>query len=77
MINFNEDSVITPDRVSDDDVTADDDVILPSDVAFTNEVDQYLPGFFVIQHCFCYQDDEGTITEAEILCMKYSPHSML
>ena len=78
MINFNEDSVIVAKQLLDDDDVDDaDDVILPCAATFTNEVDQFLPGFFVVQHCFCYQDNEGTITEAEILAMKYSPHNAL
>lgn len=75
LINFSQDSVImTTYDGGDDDA---DDVMLPSPVTFTNEVDQYLPGFFVVQHCFCYQDDGGVVTEAEVISMKYSPHNAL
>ena len=45
---------------------------IQSECVFCNEIDQQLPGFHVIQHCFCFHDDMGIASVVDVTCLQYS-----
>jgi hypothetical protein len=69
-INMLNDSVI-PGAAS---VSSPSDVFIQSALSFNDSLIQQLPGFYVVQHCYCYSEDCGGV---DITAVKYWPFNGL
>lgn len=68
MIDMKNDSVILPNVIPEEGDEQEGVIPLSS---FNNELEQQLPGFHVIQHCFCYYSNNELTQGADVTALKY------
>lgn len=69
MIDMRNDSVILPNVILEE---GDNEEMACPLSSFNNELEQQLPGFHVIQHCFCYYSNNELTQAVDVTALKYS-----